>query len=427
MIGPIMLPIALPRNSPCTLWLALGATLILARLAAAPLTKGPYLQAPAADAMTIRWETLVAEPGTLQLSEGSRVIRTVGPIQPVTVQSGATKYYVYEANLDRLKPNTRYTYEAAVGADRSPPRQFKTFGTAQDKVTFIAYGDTRTNPDKHTAVAAQFRRHAPEFILHSGDLVAKGSQHELWAREFFNPLAGVIDEIPMLPSIGNHEQDGANYLAYFREPGSQRFYYSCDIGPVHIVSLDYHSTKPTDEQYTFVARDLEASRAPWKIVLLHAPMFNFGGHASLWGHDAYLPLFRRTQVDLVIAGHSHLYERFRPLVPKASPQAWAIQHLTTGGGGAPLAAAIADPSLVKVASVHHFVLFTATRDRIEGRSIDIDGREIDAFSLQKENGRQPASYLAQAYPEEEVIAAVKRYPAKKKKETGGTAKTGKAP
>lgn len=383
-------------------------------LPAAPLTKGPYLQAPTAESMTIRWETMVAEPGELRLSQGTQLVRTLGPLQPVTVESGTTKFYVYEANLEKLQPNTVYTYEAQVGADRSPPRRFKTFGAAQDRVTFIAYGDTRTNPDKHQAVAAQFRRYSPEFILHSGDLVSKGSQHELWSREFFDPLAGIIDEIPMLPSIGNHEQDGANYLAYFREPGRQRFFYSCDIGPVHVVSLDYRTNQAVAEQLAFVTRDLEASRAPWKIVLLHAPMFNFGGHASLWGHEDYLPLFRRTHVDLVLAGHSHLYERFRPLRPKSAPDAWLIQHVTTGGGGAPLAAAIEDPSMVKVASVHHFVVLTATRDHLDARTIDIEGREIDTFALHKDQGQQPESWRAAAYFEEDVIAAVKKIPPKKK-------------
>ena len=392
--------------------LALCATGALA--VAAPLTKGPYLQAPSATAMTVMWETLADEPGVLRFSEGAQPDREVGPIKPKLVQSGTNAFYVYAARLDQLKASTAYRYEVVVGADRSGPRRFKTFGTAPERVTFIAYGDTRTNPDKHTAVAAQFRRHSPDFILHSGDLVAKGSEYGLWAREFFQPVAGVIDEVPMLPSIGNHEQDGANYLAYFPQPGEKRYYYSCDIGPVHVLTLDYHSTSATDEQFRFVQADLAASRAPWKIVLLHNPMFNLGGHATFWGHENYLPLFRKLQVDVVFAGHSHLYERFRPLAPKDQPGAWAIQHITTGGGGAPLGASVPDPSLVSTAKVHHFVLVTATQDRFDGRTIDIDGQEIDTFSLRKENGRQPASYLAQVYAEESVIAAGKALPPPKK-------------
>ncbi len=382
---------------------------------AAPLTKGPYLQAPSPESITVMWETLADEPGTLSFGEGTRLDRTIGPIQPTRVTGAATPFFVYEAALKGLKPGTTYRYEASVGGDRSGPRQFKTFSRDATEVTFIAYGDSRTNPDKHAAVAARFRQFAPEFILHSGDLVAKGTEHQLWAREFFDPLKGVIDEVPMLPSIGNHEQDGVNYLTYFHQPGDKRYYYSCDIGPVHMLTLDYRSTQSTDEQFAFVQADLKASRAPWKIVMLHMPMFNLGGHASLWGHEAYLPLFRAAQVDLVVAGHSHLYERFRPLAPRDQPGAWAIQHITTGGGGAPLSPAIPDPSIVAAAQVYHFVVFTAGRDRLDARVIDIDGKEIDRFSLRKEDGRQPKEYLAAVYPEEDVIAAVKRIPPKKAK------------
>lgn len=390
--------------------------LCLPALRAAPLTKAPYLQAPGTDSITITWEAMADEPGLLRYGEGERLDRTTGPIKPMQVTGAKATFFVYEVVLKDLKPGTAYRYEASVGRDKSAPRQFKTFSRDAAQVTFIAYGDTRTNPDKHTAVAARFRQYAPEFILHSGDLVAKGTEHERWALEFFDPLKGIIDEVPMLPSIGNHEQDGVNYLAYFHQPGEQRYFYSRDIGPVHVLTLDFRSTKATDEQFAFVQADLKASRAPWKIVLLHNPMFNLGGHASLWGHEAYLPLFREAHVDLVLAGHSHLYERFRPLAPKNQPGAWAIQHVTTGGGGAPLSAAIPDPSLVAAAKVHHFVLFTATRDRLEARAIDIDNQEIDRFTLRKEGGRQPKDYLAAVYAEEDVIAAVKRIPPKAKKE-----------
>ena len=399
------------RNAGRSLALLVSATLTLA----APLTKGPYLQAPGADSMTVMWETLADEPGVLQFGDGDLLTRQAGPIKPTRIQSGANTYYLYSARLDQLKASTAYRYEVVVGSDRSGPRRFTTFGTAPAQVTFIAYGDTRTNPDKHTAVAARFRGYAPDFILHSGDLVSKGSQYDLWSREFFEPLAGVMGDVPLLPSIGNHEQDGDNYRAYFPQPGLQRCFYSVDAGPVHVLTLDYHSTSATDEQFRFVEQDLTASQAPWKVVLLHNPMFNLGGHASFWGHESYLPLFRKMKVDVVFAGHSHLYERFRPLVPKDQPGAWAIQHITTGGGGAPLSSEVPDPSLVRAAKAHHFVVVTANRDQFAARVIDIEGQEIDRWTLRKENGHQSAAYLAEVYPEEAVIAAGKAIPPKKAK------------
>ena len=71
-------------------------------------------------------------------------------------------------------------------------------------------------------------------------------------------------------------------------------------------------------------------------MILHYPVFNIGGHNTGWGHAAYLPLFHAAKVDLVMAGHSHIYERFRPIASKSGTESWPITHITTGGGGAPL-------------------------------------------------------------------------------------------
>jgi len=51
---------------------------------------------------------------------------------------------------------------------------------------------------------------------------------------------------------------------------------------------------------------------------------------------------------------------------------------------------------------------------MDGRVIDIDGREIDRFALRKEQGRQPKDFLAAVYAEEDVVAAVKKIPPKPK-------------
>ncbi|MBI5380578.1 MAG: metallophosphoesterase family protein [Opitutae bacterium] len=386
---------------------ALAAAFTSGALRSAPLTKGPYLQAPGKETMTICWETQVEDTGSVRYGCAAAADVTLGPIKPTRVTDPKQVYYVYEAVLTGLKPGTRYHYEVQCGAERSGERPFTTFDPAGREVTFILYGDTRSGPERHQKLAEQFPALNPAFILHSGDLVGRGSRYELWAKELFVPLAHVLDRIPMLPSLGNHEDDGLNYAAYFHLPEPERFY-SFDAGPVHVLVLDYTRKLATDEQFRFAQEDLARSRAPWKIVLLHHPMFNLGGHATFWGHDVYLPLFRQHRVDIVAAGHSHLYERFRPLVPRADPQAWAIQHITTGGGGAPLSKPVADPALASHAAVFHYLLMHATPDTMTARTIDIDGKEIDRFALHKTDGRQDPAWLAQACAEEDVIAARKK-------------------
>jgi acid phosphatase type 7 len=388
--------------------------------AARVFLKGPYLQGPGTTTMTIKWEADVNATGIVHYGLGGELdqefqvlapkpLKAVLPSSSTNLSSTAETtvtratttnlVYLYEAALTNLRPGSVYTYSAQTGDLRTPPRKFKTYGEHQGKATFIAYGDARTNPKTHLAVASNFKRYAPDFILHTGDLVADGRRYDVWGREFFGPLAEVIDEIPILPSIGNHEQDGNHYLHYLHLPGKDRWY-SCDIGPVHVLALDYHLQGATDEQFMFARQDLMNSKAPWKVVFLHYPVFNIGGHATGWGHTTYLPLFHEAKVDLVLVGHSHIYERFRPIAGSTGADAWPITHITTGGGGAGLTTVYPHPALAACYSTNHFVVLEATTTTLKGRALNINNVVLDSFELKKVNGKLAPECLAQVYPEE---------------------------
>ncbi len=382
--------------------------------------KGPYLQSPGTDTMTIMWESPTNRPGVVhygrkgKLDEECRVERPrelIGvssyTVTNVTADRQAqvaqifvtNRVFLYEITLAHLQPKSVYTYSAETDGVRTSPRKFRTFGPQQTKVTFIAYGDSRTNPNIHERLASNFERHSPDFILHTGDLAADGRRYNLWSREFFGPLAQVIDEVPILPSIGNHEQDASNYLHYVHLPGNERWY-SYDVGPVHLLALDFHFESATDDQFAFARQDLLAAKAPWKIVFLHYPVFNIGGHGTGWGHAAYLPLFHEAKVDMVMAGHSHIYERFRPVASRGRVEDWPITHITTGGGGAPLYASYAHPALSAQATTNHFVLIEATPTKLTGRTYTTNNTLLDKFELKKRLGQPRADYLSATYPEE---------------------------
>ncbi len=382
--------------------------------------KGPYLQGPGTDTMTIKWEADTKASGIVhyglqgQLDQEFRVEEPQPITATVTMSvtnrssngevtvdrvTNTNLVYLYEARLTHLKPRSTYTYSAQTGAARTAPKKFKTFDDHATKVTFIAYGDARSNPKMHHAVASNFKKYSPDFILHTGDLVADGRRYELWGREFFAPLSDVLDEIPIMPSIGNHEQDGNSYLRYLHLPGKERWY-SYDDGPVHVVALDYRLEKGTDEQFAFAKQDLMSSKAPWKVVFMHYPVFNVGGHATGWGHNTYLPLFHEAKVDLVVVGHSHIYERFRPIAGSTEASAWPITHITTGGGGAGLTAVYPHPALVSYYSTNHFVVLEATATTLKGVAYNINNVVLDSFEVNKTNGKPSPEYLAQVYPEE---------------------------
>lgn len=385
------------------------------------ISKGPYIQAAGPDTTWVMWEALTNAPAAVHFGLQNRPTETVHLALPRQMEGVSTVsrtnlaeaktnvvsvrvtnvFYVYEAALANLRPGAVYAYSVELAGTRTALRQFKTLDPNSREVKFVAYGDSRSVPAIHATLVNHYARHAPDFILHAGDLVADGKDYPRWSREFFTPAAQVIDHIPLFSVIGNHEEDGTNYLAYFHLPGKE-LWYSFDAGPVHVLALDYHFEGASTEQFQFARADLVSSRAPWKIVFLHYPMFNIGGHASGWGHTNYLPLFHAAKVDLVLAGHSHLYERFRPARPSHGPSAWPITCITTGGGAANLHVSFDHPALFARASTNHYVFFKATPNRLEAQAIGIDGAIIDHFSLRKHTGKYAASYVAQSYPEESL-------------------------
>ena len=409
--------------------LGLGAALF-AQEAASVFLKGPYLQGPGTDTMTIKWEAPTNKPGIVRYGlhgKTDQEFRLETPRQLVVESdtsgtnvssSGQTNVthaattnivYLYEVTLKNLQPESVYAYSAETDGVRTPLKRFKTFAVHPRKVTFIVYGDSRSNPKGHAAVAANFKHYSPDFILHAGDLVADGRLYEAWGREFFGPLTQVLDEVPILPSLGNHEADGSKYLFYMHLPGKDRWY-SFDMGPVHVLALDYRYENETDEQFAFAKRDLMAAKAPWKVVFLHYPVFNVGGHGTGWGHATYLPLLHRAKVDVVVTGHSHIYERFRPIAGQSGEASWPITHITTGGGGAPLAMSFPHPALAAHAATNHFVVIEATATTLKGRAVTTNNTVLDTFELQKQKGQPAATYFAQVYPEEALKLACEAAP-----------------
>ncbi len=375
---------------------------------ASPFSKGPYVQVPAPGTVTIMWESLTNNGAVLRFGTHGSLDRKLDPVIPRQMTSGVSgsnaaarvkTFYLYQGKLEGLAPGETYSYTVELDGTRSPARKFRTLDPDAESVRFIAYGDSRSGPVKHATLARRFVKYSPDFILHTGDLVARGKEYDLWSREFFRPIAAVIDHVPFFPVIGNHEQDGTNYLAFFDLPGN-KLWYSIDAGPVHVLALDFRYERPGLGQLEFARNDLLSSRAPWKIAFLHVPMYNIGGHGSSWGHKDFLPLFQQAKVDLVLTGHSHLYERFRPLTPRNASGEWAITHITTGGGGAGLSDSPGHPALLAHGRIHHFMLFDVDREELTARTIGADGRVLDHFRIRKAGGNTAPDYLAQGYSEE---------------------------
>lgn len=198
--------------------------------------------------------------------------------------------------------------------------------------------------------------------------------YESILNEFYDEMMAISASKPYMVGPGNHEAncdnggttDKAHNITYdssicmpgqtnftgfknhFRMPsavsgGTGNFWYSFDNGMVHFVQLDTetdlgHGFIGPDEvggsegidvdpvnatmnaQTTWLEADLAAvdrSKTPWVIVAGHRPWYLSHANASgtiCWTcKDVFEPLLIKYKVDLVLSGHSHVYERQAPL------------------------------------------------------------------------------------------------------------------
>ena len=119
--------------------------------------------------------------------------------------------------------------------------------------------------------------------------------------------------------LGNHDtQDKSVYAQLFGQ--SDGWFYSFDKQGVHFVAMNSEEAfGPGSSQYKFINQDLQSasgrSDVKWIVVYFHQPMYTSPSHhdpvSSL--RDAYHPLFDKYDVDLVLQGHNHNYQRSFPI------------------------------------------------------------------------------------------------------------------
>ena len=291
---------------------------------------------------------------------------------------------IHKATITGLHENTLYKYRVDKGK-KSFNGSFKTLAIKDTLLNFVIYGDTRSLWWRHKRVAKQIAKGKPDFVVCTGDLVSNGNKFKQWKKQFFTPASAYLNETIIWPVRGNHERNGHYFHNLFNIEDDTE-YYSFDSGNLHIVVLDQYASKNDyDALYQWLESDLKKNTSLWTIITYHKPTFNIGGHGSDWGRDKFLPLFEKYGVDVIVTGHSHLYERFKPI---SITGAKAIIHIVSGGGGAPLYRAKASPLLeggIGKKSLHH-LNFKISGHVLKMIATNSYGQTFDEMVLVKENG-----------------------------------------
>jgi 3',5'-cyclic AMP phosphodiesterase CpdA len=172
----------------------------------------------------------------------------------------------------------------------------------------------------------------------------------------------------LLAVLGNHDVmqgHAAGQVAALGMPGR---WWARHEGDVLIVGLD--STRPDDrDQRAWLERTLAAATEPWRIVMLHHPPYSAGYHGSDKAvRRAFVPLFERYGVQLVLSGHDHDYQRSVPID--------GVTYVVTGAAAGTRRTSEADFTAVSF-SWHHFVQLAVFPDRLVLRAINQDFRVAD--------------------------------------------------
>jgi 3',5'-cyclic AMP phosphodiesterase CpdA len=230
----------------------------------------------------------------------------------------------HSAKFENLKPDTMYAYRVGDGSPWSEWLQFRTASDKPGPFSFIYLGDAQIGiRSLWSRVIRQALKTAPDarFVAFGGDLATDGSNDALWG-ELFGVGAGVYGMTSVFPTPGNHEyrKDGAgsshvtpHWHAQFTLPengpkGLEEYAYHTDYQGLRMISLA--SNEKTEEQTAWLEKVLSDNPNKWTIVTFHHPIFSPAqGRSQNKLRAAWMPLFEKYKVDLVLNGHDHTYGR----------------------------------------------------------------------------------------------------------------------
>ena len=301
----------------------------------ASVTRGPYLQIGTPNSTVVRWRTNVAA--------NSRV--SVGTTQGTLTTNfdNATSTTEHEVLVSGLSPATKYFYSVGTTtqnlAGNDANHFFVTSPTAGTSVATRIWvlGDSGTANLNAQAVRnafLSFTSTTPTNLwLMLGDNAYESGTDSEYQTAVFDMYPTILRQSVLWPTLGNHDTAqssnppaGLPYFAMFTLPtnaeaggmasGTEK-YYSFDYGNIHFICLDSMTSDRSvnGPMATWLRADLASSTRQWTIAFWHHPPYSKGSHNSdtevelVQMRQNFLPILEEAGVDLVLAGHSHAYER----------------------------------------------------------------------------------------------------------------------
>jgi hypothetical protein len=268
-----------------------------------------------------------------------------------------------------LQPDTAYPYEVTVNGKRAGGSTVRTWPAKANKMAFFVIGDYGNASSGQREIAAamtqEFKQRAQSdnpvrFVITVGDNIyadvnfgylmrGTGNNDRDWTTKLYEPYRAILEQVPFLPTLGNHDGNGSENRAdltvyldnfFFPENRPARWYRFDYGGLADFFALDSTDNSasghpapvfgPDGEQSRWLAKAMSESRAQWKIPYFHHPPFNAGpGHGSSYNVlRHWVDLFSKSGVKVVFTGHEHNYQ-----FSEANQTTGGARYIVTGSGG----------------------------------------------------------------------------------------------
>ena len=259
-------------------------------------------------------------------------------------------------------------------------------------VRFAVIGDSGRGDRAQYDTAAQmvtWRERFPfDFVVMLGDNVYDHHTAADYAQRFEKPYKPLLDAgVTFHAAIGNHDDPGQVFYEPFNM-GGERYYSFRRLetslrggltgGGVRFFVLDSRSFD--SGQLAWLHQQLRDSGSRWKIVYFHHPLYTSGRYraAARLLREEVEPILVSGDVDVVLAGHEHFYER---VVPQRG-----IVHFVAGASGALRRGDIRPSDLTARGfdDDNSFILMEVSGDELYFQAISRTGQTVDAGVLRKQ-------------------------------------------
>ena len=249
-----------------------------------------------------------------------------------------------------------------------------------NSVRFAVIGDMGTGELPQYEIAAKMNTSREifhfDFVLMLGDNIYGGHNPSDYQKKFELPYKPLLDAgVKFYGSLGNHDSTTERFYKPFNMNGQQ--YYTYKKGNVQFFVLDTNYMKP--EQLSWLQKELQNSRADWKICYFHHPLYSSG---AFHGPSTELrlllePLFVKYGVQAVFAGHEHVYERTKPQN--------GITHFIEGASGELRRGNLRKTNLTAAGydQDRSFLLIEISGDDLSFQAISRTGKTVDSGVIER--------------------------------------------